>query len=412
MGDASVLRNRRFLILWSGNGLTMAGSAAVKVAYPILALTVSGSPAAAGWTAVATGIPALLFQVPAGLLADYVNRRRTMLVCQAAGLAATTAAAAAVLTRPSFLLYVLLAAAFAESTAFVVFELAEFGAIRDVVSTEQRPVAYSFQAAEQPIANMSGRTLGGGLLSLGAAIPFLANAISYVGCMLALTRLPARLLDPVPSRQRLRHGITEGFRWVWRVPFIRWTALTAGLTNAVFQGVIVLVIVVLTEHRQPAWSIGAVLAATGAGGVLGSFAAPRLVRRFRAERVYLGALWGWTAALLLIAAFTSPYTLALGWAGVGWIGAVGSVAMTVVRLRVVPEATLGRMLGAASLVIDGAGPLGGLAIGYALTAYGTLVSGWSLAAVMLLIALLGTVVIANSGAATGHPRMPATDATT
>lgn len=399
MDDRSVLRNRAFLTLWAGNGLSEIGTAAVRIAYPVLALSISGSPAAAGWMALAVGLPALLSQVPAGLVADFVNRRHTMVACRALSLVATVAAAFFVDARAA--LAVLFVAAFLDSLATSFFNLAEYAAVRDVTTGAQRPTAYAWYQAETPIAVMLGRTLGGGLLTVGRAVPFLVNAASNVISLVTLLTLPGRLFAARPRRERTSWvaGVVEGFRWMWAVPFIRVSTVVTGLTNALFQGVILLVIVVMTEQRQSGWGLGAVLAASGVGGLLGAVATPRLLRRFGPEAVYAMSLWGWAVALVVVAAVPHPYALAPAWAAVGGIGAVSSVAMTVIRLRAVPEETLGRTLGAVALVTDGLGPLGGVVIGYLLAAAGTRVTGWVLAGAMVATCLLGHRTLA----AARHP---------
>lgn len=49
MSRSGILRNRRFLVLWSGNGLSLIGTSGVRIAYPLIVLAISGSPALAGW---------------------------------------------------------------------------------------------------------------------------------------------------------------------------------------------------------------------------------------------------------------------------------------------------------------------------------------------------------------------------
>jgi MFS family permease len=322
---------------------------------------------------------------------DLVDRRTTMVACRALSLVATVSAAVALLVDARAALAVLFAAAFLDSLASTFFNMAEYTAVRDVTTEAQRPTAYAWYQAETPVAVMLGRTLGGGLLTVGRAVPFLVDAASNVVCLLALLALPGRLLATRPRRERTSWtaGAVEGFRWMWAVPLIRISTLVTGLTNALFQGVILLVIVVMTEQRQSGWGLGAVLAASGVGGVLGASVAPRLLRRFGPERVYALSLWGWAVALVVVAAVPHPYALAPAWAAVGGIGAVSSVAMTVIRLRSVPEETFGRMLGAVALVTDGLGPLGGVVVGYLLAAAGSRVTGWALAGAMVVTCLIG-----------------------
>jgi MFS family permease len=401
--SSGVLGNRRFLVLWTGNGLSLLGNSGVRVAYPLIVLAITGSPAWAGWVTLAGSLPALLFQVPAGVLADAVNRRQIMIVCQVLGLLATGAAALAIVSRAPGLLPLLLVTAFLEGTAFVLFGVAEVAAIRDVTDESQRAAAFSFYEAEQPVAHLVGRALGGALYGLGRWLPFAANAVSYAVCLVTLSRVPRTVFAPrrAPApdapAESFWFRMGDGLRLTWRVPFLRRSTFATGASNMVFQGVILLVIVVSSDQGRPAWTIGLILAAAGVGGVGGSFAAVRLDRRVRPEVLFAAYLWGCTAMVLLIALSRNPFVLASAWCGIGAIGTINAVALTMARVRAVSDAALGRIVGAASVITVGAVPLGAVLAGYLLATWDAQSSGWILVAAMVLVALAGSRVLAPAG---------------
>ena len=387
-----ILRNRRFLALWSGNALSLIGTAGVRIAYPLLALALFDSPALAGWVAFAATVPNLLLQVPAGLVADTVNRRTLMLATQAAGLIATTAVLLAAAADLRATAIVLVVAAVIEGSAFVFFTIAEVGAVRDVVEEQQRTVAFSWLEAEQPIGNLAGRAVGGALFDLSRWAPFLFNAFSYVFCLLTLAAMPKRLFEPHASAYRSRFwpSLAEGLIWLWRIPFLRVTSLVAGFTNMLFQCVILLVLVVATRDDRPAWTVGVILAAAGVGGLLASLVTPRLERAFPARTLFLGCVWVWTLLLAMIALSTHPVVLAIAWGGVGAVGTVVAITLTVTRARAVPDSMLGRIVSAAAVITDGAVPIGALAGGYLLAATSPETTAHILLIAMLAAALLCT----------------------
>lgn len=287
-----LLRNHRFLALWSGNAFSLTGNAGVRIAYPLLALALFGSPSLAGWVTFAATLPALILQIPAGILADTVNRRLLLLVAQAAGLAGTCAVLAATVLHLPWTAAVLVLGAVLEGSAFVFFGTAEVNAVRDVVAPEQRPVAFSFLEAEQPIANLAGRALGGLLFDLSRRAPFVFNAFSYAFSLVTLALMPGRLFDAAEKSEPPR--LLDGLAWTWRSPFLRLTTLVAGFTNILFQCVILTVLVVGTRDDRPAWTAGVILAAAGVGGLLGSVLAPRFDRRLPPWKTFLGCVWCWT----------------------------------------------------------------------------------------------------------------------
>ncbi|GID29652.1 MFS transporter [Paractinoplanes brasiliensis] len=396
MAVVVILQNRRFLALWSGNALSLVGTAGVRLAYPLLALALFDSPELAGWVAFAATIPTLILQVPAGLLADTVNRRLLMLAAQAVGLAATTAVLLASVLDLRGLAVILVVAAVLEGSAFVVFGIAEVGAVRDVVDERERTVAFSFLEAEQPIGILAGRAVGGALFDLSRWAPFLFNAFSYVFCLLTLAVMPRKLFDPRPSSpsapgvRRFWRRMGEGLVWMWRIPYLRLTAIVTGFTNMLFQCVILMILVIGTREGRPAWTVGAILAAAGVGGILGSLAAPRLERRFSPRALFLGCVWVWTVLLAMIAVSTHTVVLVVAWAGVGAVGTVVAVTLTVNRARAVPDSALGRIVSAASVITDGAVPIGAVLGGYLLASAGAETTAWILLAAMLAAALVCT----------------------
>ena len=73
-------RNRDFVLLQIGQLLSSAGTSSSSIAFPLLVLAITHSPAKAGIVAFARSLPSVLFALPAGLAADRWSRRRLMIV--------------------------------------------------------------------------------------------------------------------------------------------------------------------------------------------------------------------------------------------------------------------------------------------------------------------------------------------
>jgi len=72
-------RNRDFILFQAGQLLSAAGSSLSTIAYPLLVLALTHSPAEAGLVSFARLLPAPLLALPAGVLSDRFDRRRIML---------------------------------------------------------------------------------------------------------------------------------------------------------------------------------------------------------------------------------------------------------------------------------------------------------------------------------------------
>ena len=76
-------RNRDFILLSSGQVVSAIGTRVTGVAFPLLVLALTHSPAKAGIVGFAQTLPFLLFYLPAGALVDRWNRKRVMLIADA-----------------------------------------------------------------------------------------------------------------------------------------------------------------------------------------------------------------------------------------------------------------------------------------------------------------------------------------
>lgn len=393
-GRTGALHNRNFLLLWAGNGVSLMGTFGARICYPILALDISGSPVLAGWTTFAATVPGLLFYAHAGVVADFRDRRRTMLHCQLLGAAASALLTAWIVTGAAFLPAVLVVVALVEGTAFAYFSLAEVAAVRDLVPKDQYPAAFSLYEAEQPAAILMGRVLGAALLGAARWAPFAGNLASYAASIGSVSAMRGDF-GPVVSgsaarRESFWSRTREGISWVRRSRFLGASTIATAVANALFQITILLLIVQSHQEGRPAWVLGVVLSSAGVGGVIGAALAPRLTRAFAPGPVFVAGLWAWALVLTPMALTSYPVVMAVSWCGVGAVGTVVAVVNTLNRIEAAPPEALGRVVGLVSLVTDGAVPLGAALGGYALATWGTRTTAWLLPISLAVLALCGT----------------------
>src|SRR5207302_8651341 len=214
-------RNRDFILLWSGQVVSTVGTRVTGVAFPLLVLAQTHSPARAGLVGFAQTLPYMLFYLPAGALVDRWNRKRVMLVADA-GRALALGSLGLALALHTFLLAQIIAVAFVEGTLFVFFSLSESAALPQIVPKEQLPTAVAQNQARIQGADLVGQPLGGTLFGLSRLLPFAADAISYAISFVSLLFVrPAFQAERERTPTRLRAEIAEGVVWLWRQPFLR-----------------------------------------------------------------------------------------------------------------------------------------------------------------------------------------------
>ncbi len=405
-GAAPLRRNRDFQLLWGGQAVSVLGTQTSKIAYPLLVLAMTGSPARAGVAGFAAMLGYLLFPLPAGGLADRHDRKRIMIVCDAVRLAAVGSNAIAGWT--AHITYVqVLAAGFLEGAASVFFGVAQRAALPMLVHPSQRPVAVSQNEARQNAAQLAGPALGGALFGLSWAAPFAADALSYIASLVTLPFIKAPTQAGslgARSWRDLRAEVSEGLCWTWRQPFLRYSAFFAASVNVLLQVLMLGLIVIARQDRASPAQIGVIVGCMGAGGLAGAFAAPWFQRRIPAGITITGCMWIWTILLALIAGARAPLWLCPVVAAFGFVGPSWNVSVQTYRMRITPNEMLGRTSSLALQIAWGVIPLGSLLAGFLLQEFSPSAAMTVVAAGMAVTAVAATALASIRRAGRGeHP---------
>jgi MFS family permease len=222
------------VLLQTGQLLSSIGTESTTIAYPLLVLELTHSPAKVGIVTFARVAPYALFGVLSGVAAGRWNRRRVMIAADGIRVVAVGSLAAAILTHHLRLWQIVLVA-FVEGTASVFFFAAQSGALRAVVPAHQLPDAVSTDVARQSVVDVGGAPLGAVLFGIGRAVPFVFDAVSYTFSTLSVLAMRTPFQEErEPDRSSVRAQIAEGFRFLWSHPFLRTCALLLGLANFIF----------------------------------------------------------------------------------------------------------------------------------------------------------------------------------
>src|SRR6266849_6570247 len=171
-------RNRDYLLLWSGQTVSSIGSGVSQLAFPLLVLALTHSPAQAGIAGALRTLPYFIFTLPGGALIDRWNRKWVMILCDA-GRALSLGSIPVAFVLGHLTIVQLYIVALLEGTLYVFFDLAETASLPRVVSREQLPAATAQNNVTFGITTLLGPPLGTVLYSVGRFLPFLADAVSY-----------------------------------------------------------------------------------------------------------------------------------------------------------------------------------------------------------------------------------------
>jgi MFS family permease len=355
---ARLFRNRDWLLLWGGQLVSVVGTQISQLAYPLLMLALTKSPAQAGFISSARILPYLLLGLPAGALVDRWDRRRVMIVCDA-GRALALGSIPIALALGRLPLAQLYAVALVEGTLNVFFNLAETAALTRVVAAEQIPSAITLNEVTLSTGTMLGPALGGLVFAIGQGFAFLADAVSYAVSVVSLFFIRAELSAArVAEPSRLVDDIREGVVWLWRQSLMRFLALVVGWTVMIESGYLLVVIILAQRMNASSAIIGLVLGAGGVGSVIGAALSGAVMRRFTFGQIAMAVHWIWALLLPLFIIAPSPLALAGIMLAAFGITPIFFVAQYSYRLTRIPDELQGRVNGVIRLLLFGGQPVG------------------------------------------------------
>ena len=401
-------RNWRYQTLWAGSTTSLTGMTAADVAYPLVILTMTGSPALAGLFGFLQASAIVGCGLPAGQIVDRYDRRRVMVAAESLR-AATTGTVALLFAVHRLPLILLLAAAVVLGAAQPFGGAARMLLMRSVVAPEQLTAALTQDEVRGGIAELVGPSLGGMLYGLGQALPFLFSTLSFLvstACALVVRPVsppspPATTSAPADgdSDGDGDSGIFAGIKVLWANPALRATVVLVAFLNAAGAPLTLCSIYLLHRESAPSWSIGLALSGAAVGGLVGAALVKPLHRRFRPGGLLLGIVASEIPLEITLGLVHGPWLVA----GILFGSALGiptlSVLLDVLIFRQVPESQRGRTITSAMTIIAVGIPLGTGSVGLLLQYLG---------GTGALFALAG-MLACGAGWAAGQPRLRAAE---
>jgi MFS family permease len=356
--NRSLSRNRDYQLLWGSQALSEFGLGAATIAFPLLVLAVTNSPALAGLVLGVDATARLIAGLPAGALVDRWNRKKVMLGCEAAqAIAAASLVAALLWGVMSVAHLVVVAAVMGMCTAL--FEPAEDACLPNLVPDDQLATAVSMNAARTYLGQLAGTAVGGFLFAAGRFVPFVVDALTHVISFFLLTflRLPPRKVKREPVHHLVDEMMT-GLRWVWQHRPIRVISLCAVALNLFFTAYFIVIIVLAEARGVPSGEIGIMAAMLGVGGILGALVAPYLHRVLRPYLSIIGVFWMLTALTPLAIFMSNGYLMGALFGAMAFLTPTANTTIDTYQLLLTPDELRGRLSGVMGVVTGAAGAAG------------------------------------------------------
>jgi MFS family permease len=392
----SLWLNLDYMLLWSGQIVSNVGTQVSTLAFPLLILALTNSPAQAGFAGALRALPYVIFSLPAGALIDRWDRKRVMILCDT-GRALSMASIPVALVLGHLTILQLYLVSLVEGTLFVFFNIAEAACLPRVVPKEQLPAATAQNMATDGITVLLGPSLGGALYTAGRLLPFVADAISYVVSVISLFFIKVKFQkERVAARRNLWVEIREGLSWLWHQPLIRFIAILTGGNNLISSGYVLIIIVLAQQQHASSFTIGLIFAVGGIGGIVGALIATSLQKRLSFAQAIIGTSWLFALCIPLYAIAPNPLVLGIITAATFVSGPVYNVVQFSYRSAIIPDELQGRVNSVFRLIAFGGQPLGLALTGLLIENIGVIPT--------ILVDSVGMIILAVAATVNTHVR--------
>jgi MFS family permease len=374
---ASAFGHRNFRLFFAGQAVSLVGTWMQQVAQGWLVLTLGGDAFALGIVATAQFLPVMILGLFAGVLADVLPKRQTLIVVQAVMM--SLAVVLTILTATGIvaiwmimLLALLLGCANAVDMPVRQSFAIEMVGQRDVGNAVAINSAM-FNGARVVGPALAGLTIG----AFGMAPAFAINALSFLAVLIGLSLMrdeelhAARLVPRPRSVAAVFENLREGLSFVRHTPLVLLAVTTVGLT-ATFGMNFQVVIPPLAQDAlgSDASGYGFLMTASGLGALAAAVALV-IGGKPRPVRIALGAIVLGVASLGLALSTSYPMSLLLMIpVGAGGI-TMAATANATIQLAV-PDGLRGRVMSVYTTVFSASMPIGGLLMGVLASSVGIL----------------------------------------
>jgi MFS family permease len=375
----AAFRHRNYRLFFSGQAISLIGTWMQQVAQAWLVLQLTHDPLWLGVVAAAQFIPVMLFGLFAGVLADTLPKRPTLIVVQTVMM--SLAIVLAVLTATGLVTVpIIIGLALLLGCANAVDMPVRQSFAVEMVGREDIGNVVALNSAMFNGARIVGPAVAGLTIGLvGVAAAFTVNAFSFLAVIIGLLAMRDSELRSPPRIDRPRSigavfvHLREGFDYVRSTPLVLLAVLVVGLVSTFGMnfGVVIPTLTQETLHSDAA-GYGFLMASSGVGSLLAAlwlaFGGNPRPTWMAAGAAILGI-----GEVLLAASRSYPLSMLL-MVGVGF-GAIAMAATANTTLQLSsPDRLRGRVMSFYTTIFAGSTPIGGLLMGGIASSLGIVVA--------------------------------------
>lgn len=355
----SPLKISVFRALWIATIAGNVGTWMQNVGASWMMTSLSTSPFFVSLVQTATSLPIFMLALPAGALADVVDRRRLMIFTQLWMLCAS--ATLGILTIFGLVdAYILLFLTFALGIGAALNAPASEAIVPELVPRDQLLPAVTLNSAGINVSRAIGPALGGFIVAFwGAGFVFLLNAITFLGVAFVVFRWKRTEKENLLPKERFIGAIKAGFRYARNSPPLI-AVMVRTIVFMIFASATLslLPLVARNELNSGASGYGTLLGSLGIGAILGTILMPKLRNKLSVDWLIAVATILFSAVALGLAYIRNFWVVCfiMAFGGIGWVIVVSSLKVSTQKAS--PVWVKARALALYLLVFEGSMAIG------------------------------------------------------
>jgi MFS family permease len=357
------MQSRNYRLYFYGQLISSSGTWMQAVALGWLVLRITNSGFDVGIVTALQFLPMLLIGTYGGVIADRLDKRRTLVVTQA-GMAVSAAALAVIALAGKDPLWAIYLLTFVSGSFSAVDMPVRQAFVSEMVGIDDLPNAVALNSAMFNTSRVIGPALGAIVIKLIDVGPcFAFNAVSFIAVIAGLLMMRRDELFLTPPVARAKGQVREGLRYVWETPELRTAILVMAVVGTLaFNFTVVLPVLAKFTFHGDAGTYGLLTSLMGLGSIIGALGvASKLVPT---AKLLVGSCMAFGVVMTVSAVAPTLMTeglliVLLGLTSITFMATVNSMC----QLGSVP-AMRGRVMALYGLVFLGSTPIGGPIVGW------------------------------------------------
>ncbi len=385
------MRHPNYRRFWFGQIGSLVGTWMQAVALPWLVLQLGGSPLQLGMVMAFLFGPSMVIAPLGGVLADRLDKRRTLLLANGVAMLQASTLFALAFTGTIEIWHVFALALVAGVVSAVEMPVRQ-SFVAELVPREDLVNAIALSSSSFNLSRVIGPAIAGvTIATFGVSLNFGINALSYLSVLAGLLWIDSAKLHAAPRPSvfpSIRTSLVEGIRYARSTPTVLWPLVLLGGTAALAMNFQTLLPLFTRDTLGlDSGGYGAIYAAMGVGALAGSLTLAFAAHRRPRGRLMIGGGAAFLALAFVLGFVRGPVPAFALVIGIGLASMLMVNTINVTIQNAVPDALRGRVMALYVTVFAGTAPIGGLFAGALAEAFG--------AAVAISVgAALGSVVLA------------------